>query len=90
MMIYTQNSKGEIMDPIMPQKDSYSLEVQKGKSYRWCACGRSKEQPLCDNSHSNTGIKPIRFTAEESETIYLCGCKRSSDKPFCDMTHEKI
>ena len=90
MMIYTQNLKGEIMEPIMPQKDSYSLEVQKGKLYRWCACGRSKDQPLCDNSHSNTGIKPIRFTAEKSETIYLCGCKRSSDKPFCDMTHEKI
>ena len=68
----------------------HTKELQEGKSYRWCACGRSKDQPLCDNSHSNTGIKPIRFTAEKSETIYLCGCKRSSDKPFCDMTHEKI
>ena len=75
------------MEPKIAQKGSYEFEVEEGKSYKLCSCGLSKKQPLCDSSHSDTGIKPIVFTAEKSETIYLCGCKRTSDKPFCDMTH---
>jgi len=27
------------------------IEVEAGKSYWWCACGRSKTQPICDGSH---------------------------------------
>jgi len=27
------------------------VEVEAGKSYWWCACGRSKTQPFCDGSH---------------------------------------
>ena len=42
-----------------------------GKNYAWCSCGLSKKQPLCDSSHRDTGIKPIVFTAEKSETIYV-------------------
>ena len=36
------------------------VKVEAGKSYWWCACGRSKSQPFCDGSH-----KDYRFTAEE-------------------------
>ena len=28
-----------------------NIEVEAGKSYWWCACGRSKTQPICDGSH---------------------------------------
>ena len=24
------------------------VELEKGKTYSWCACGLSKKQPLCD------------------------------------------
>ena len=78
------------MEPKIAQKGSYEFEVEEGKSYKWCSCGLSKKQLLCDSSHRDTDMKPILFTAEKSETIYLCGCKRTSDKPFCDMTHKKI
>ncbi len=27
------------------------IEVEAGKSYWWCACGRSQTQPFCDGSH---------------------------------------
>ncbi len=27
------------------------IEVEAGKSYWRCACGRSKTQPICDGSH---------------------------------------
>ena len=29
-----------------------ALEVEKGKSYYWCSCGKSVKQPLCDGSHN--------------------------------------
>ena len=29
-----------------------AVEVEKGKSYYWCACGKSKNQPFCDGSHN--------------------------------------
>ena len=41
------------------------IEVEAGKSYWWCACGRSKSQPFCDGSHKVTAFRPIEFKAEE-------------------------
>ena len=35
------------------------IEVQAGKSYWWCACGRSKTQPFCDGSHKGSAFSPI-------------------------------
>ena len=32
------------------------VEVEAGKSYWWCACGRSKKQPFCDGSHKATSF----------------------------------
>ena len=31
-----------------------AVKVVAGKSYWWCACGRSKTQPFCDGSHKIT------------------------------------
>ena len=36
-----------------------AVEVEKDKSYYWCACGLSKKQPFCDGSHSGTEFKPL-------------------------------
>ena len=30
------------------QKSPYKIELTAGQEYWWCACGRSKNQPLCD------------------------------------------
>ena len=77
-------------EPVIAQKGPYPVEVEAGKSYLWCACGMSKDQPFCDGSHAGSGFTPIRFEAKDSETVWLCGCKRTSDKPFCDGTHEGV
>ena len=42
------------------------IEVEAGKSYWWCACGRSKSQPFCDGSHKGSAFSPIEFKATES------------------------
>jgi CDGSH-type Zn-finger protein len=75
--------------PICVQKSPFALELERGDHY-WCACGRSKNQPFCDGSHSGTGLEPIKFTVTEKETKYLCGCRSSGNKPFCDGTHKEL
>lgn len=72
------------------QKSPYATEVEQGKTYYWCACGRSKNQPFCDGSHQGTGLEPKAFTAEKTGTLYLCGCKRSANPPICDGTHQSL
>ncbi len=65
----------------------YAVEVEAGKTYFWCSCGRSLRQPYCDGSHAGTDKRPVAFKAEGSETLNLCGCKQTSNPPFCDGTH---
>ena len=66
------------------------VKVEAGKSYWWCACGRSKAQPFCDGAHKGTGLAPMAFKAEKTGDAWLCGCKASATKPFCDGAHKKL
>lgn len=77
-------------EPICAQTSPYVLEIEAGKKYAWCACGRSAMQPLCDGSHKGSGLNPVITTAEESQTAYFCGCKRTSHPPYCDGSHAAL
>ena len=77
-------------EPVIAQKAPFATPVEAGKTYYWCACGRSKNQPFCDGSHQGTAFQPVAFTPEKSETVYLCGCKKTGNQPFCDGTHSKL
>ena len=72
------------------QIGSYAVEVEEGKTYYWCRCGQSKNQPFCDGSHQSTSFNNVPFTASETKTVYLCGCKTTSNQPFCDGSHSKL
>ena len=76
--------------PIIAQKAPYPIEVEAGKSYFWCACGKSAKQPFCDGSHKDTGITPVKFEAEADKKVYFCGCKASGKSPLCDGSHNKL
>jgi len=76
--------------PIIATKKPIAVEVEEGKTYYWCACGKSADQPFCDGSHKDTKFTPLSFTAEKTETVYLCGCKQTGTAPFCDGSHENI
>lgn len=39
-------------EPIPAQKAPYKMSVKAGRTYYWCACGRSANQPLCDGTHN--------------------------------------
>ena len=66
------------------------VELESGKNYAWCACGRSSNQPWCDGSHQVTSITPRVFIAEKSETKALCMCKQTNSPPFCDGSHMSL
>jgi CDGSH-type Zn-finger protein len=77
-------------EPRIAQKSPYQVDVEAGKSYFWCACGRSKNQPFCDGSHKGTGLSPVQYKPEESKTVWLCGCKQTKTRPMCDGTHKSL
>ena len=73
--------------PVIAQTVPYDVKVEEGKTYLWCACGRSPEQPYCNSSHVGTGWVPKQFEAKRTGTVYLCGCKHTKTPPFCDGSH---
>jgi CDGSH-type Zn-finger protein len=77
-------------EPTIAQKSPFATSVEAGKTYYWCACGESKNQPFCDGSHKGSGFAPTAFTAEKDGTAYLCGCKRSKNGAFCDGSHKSL
>jgi len=78
------------MTPTIAQKSPYAVDVEAGKSYYWCACGQSKNQPFCDGSHKGSSFTPVKWDASESKTVYFCGCKHSGKGALCDGSHNKL
>ena len=63
------------------------VPLEKGKSYAWCACGASSDQPWCNGSHLGGAKSPLVFRADEDSKAALCGCKKTKNPPYCDGSH---
>ena len=75
----------------IPQKKPYPMQVEGGKEYHVCMCGKSQNQPLCDGSHAGSGLGPKVFKATEAGFVAFCGCKHSKDETGkCDGTHSSL
>ena len=66
------------------------VDVEAGKAYFWCQCGKSQSQPFCDGSHKGSEFRPVMWKAEASETKYFCACKQTNNQPFCDGSHKSL
>ncbi len=77
-------------NPIVADNKPKAVELTKGETYYFCACGKSANQPFCDGSHAGTEFTPKEFTAENDGEAYLCACKHSANTPFCDGSHKQF
>ena len=66
------------------------IEVEEGKSYWWCACGKSNNQPFCDGSHKGSSFVPVNWTASKTGKVFFCNCKQTKRSPLCDGTHNAL
>tara|TARA_Y100001970_G_scaffold83950_1_gene106023 strand:+ start:139 stop:375 length:237 start_codon:yes stop_codon:yes gene_type:complete len=78
------------MEAKIVQKSPFAVEVESGKTYYYCTCGLSDNQPFCNGSHKSTDFSPIKFEAQESKKVYFCGCKNTSNEALCDGSHKKL
>jgi len=67
-----------------------AVEVEAGKTYYWCTCGGSKNQPFCDGSHAGTEFEPLAYKPDKGGKQFLCQCKRTNKAPLCDGSHKAI
>ena len=77
-------------DPVVASRTPYAVDVEAGKRYWWCACGRSLKQPFCDGSHKGGPFTPLEYLAAASGKVWFCGCKHSHTAPRCDGTHKTL
>jgi CDGSH-type Zn-finger protein len=76
--------------PVVAEKAPKPIEVEAGKTYYWCTCGKSKNQPFCNGAHKDTAFTPMAWTAEETKTVYFCQCKHTGRAPLCDGSHNNL
>ena len=77
-------------EPTIAQKAPYPVEVKEGKTYFWCACGKSARQPFCDGSHKDTEFTPLKWECDKDGRKFFCGCKMTEGEPFCDGSHKDL
>lgn len=77
-------------DPEIGGTEPVAVEVEEGKMYWWCTCGRSASQPFCDGSHKDTDFVPQGWEAPKTGKVFLCACKRTAKGPFCDGAHNNL
>ncbi len=75
-------------NPKVAGKTPIPVEVEAGKSYFWCTCGLSANQPFCDGSHQAERVfEPMKWTAPETRRVFFCACKATKAQPLCDGSH---
>ncbi|MEM1123926.1 MAG: CDGSH iron-sulfur domain-containing protein [Bacteroidota bacterium] len=77
--------------PKIAETSPIRIELEAGKTYAYCTCGLSNNQPFCNGSHKGTGFAPTIFTAEETKKRSICRCKKTGDElGFCDGSHKGL
>lgn len=70
-------------------KQPVKVKLEANKTYYWCSCGKSKNQPFCDGSHKGSEFEPKAFSVSEDSSPWLCVCKKTANAPYCDGSHNK-
>jgi CDGSH iron-sulfur domain-containing protein 3 len=68
-------------DAVIAGRAPIAVDVEAGKTYYWCACGKSAKQPFCDGSHKGGEFSPRAHIPAQSGKVYFCACKHSAKAP---------
>ena len=63
-------------------ESAIAVDVEQGKSYYWCSCGKSSKQPFCDGSHKGTEFNPFVFKAELTKKCFFALVNKLINSPF--------
>jgi CDGSH-type Zn-finger protein len=77
-------------EPVIAARTPVTVQLEAGKAYFYCACGRSASQPFCDGSHEGTDFTPLEFSVERDRKASLCRCKHTATPPYCDGSHAHL
>ena len=77
-------------EPTVASRTPFGMDVEAGKSYKWCACGRSRTQPFCDGSHKGSAFTPVEYRPTATGKVFFCGCKHTTTPPLCDGSHKTV
>lgn len=75
--------------PVSAGEAPLPVDVEEGKTYFWCACGKSANQPFCDGAHQGTDFAPMAWKADATKRVFFCACKKTDNQPLCDGSHNK-
>ena len=87
------NKTNNMSYPKIAKCEPAMVKLEKGKTYAWCTCGLSANQPFCDASHKQIEggeFRSLKFTMEEDAEVWLCQCKHTGTPPYCDDTHKTL
>jgi CDGSH-type Zn-finger protein len=77
-------------EPVIAARAPIAVEVEAGKTYWWCTCGRSSKQPFCDGSHKGTDFTPMKYEPQNAGKLWFCACKHTTKAPLCDGSHNAL
>ncbi len=77
-------------EPVIAARAPMGVDVEAGKTYYWCSCGKSAKQPFCDGSHKGSEFSPKPYVADKTAKVWFCTCKHSKNAPLCDGTHKTL
>ena len=66
-----------------------AIDVEQGKSYYWCSCGKSSKQPFCDGSHKGTEFNTVLYKAKFTKKKFFYACIQNNNQPLRDGSHNK-
>lgn len=71
------------------QNEPIIVDVEEGKTYAFCTCGKSTNFPFCTGDHKDSGMVPLVQTMTQNTKVAICACGRSGNGIFCDGSHTK-
>ena len=78
-------------EPEIGGRAPLAIDVEAGKSYWWCACGRSKSAAVLRRLAQGHGVLAGRVEGrDQAEQAWFCACKRTGNRPMCDGSHKKL